>query len=263
MARARNIKPGFFTNDALGELPPLARLLFAGLWTLCDRKGRMEDRPKKIKAEVLPYDDCDPGALLQQLHDAGFIQRYDLAGTQYIQVCKFERHQNPHLKEAQSTIPAPCEHSASTVQVPNDTLPKQDQAGLIQSLESLSLYCVEGVEAPPRAARATRKCPDSFHVTQELFEWAILEAPGVALEIETAKLRDHTFKNPIADWPGAWRNWMRRALEHKAGSGKSFRERDADVTFAAVSNWTGGLIGELPNNIITMEPCYGTATAIR
>ena len=31
MARARNIKPGFFDNEILGELPALTRLLFIGL----------------------------------------------------------------------------------------------------------------------------------------------------------------------------------------------------------------------------------------
>jgi hypothetical protein len=59
MARARNIKPGFFANDVLAEIDPLGRLLFAGLWTIADREGRLEDRIKKIKAQILPYDDCD------------------------------------------------------------------------------------------------------------------------------------------------------------------------------------------------------------
>lgn len=50
MAGARNIKPGFFTNDVLAACDQLARLLFAGLWTVADRAGRLEDRPKRIKA---------------------------------------------------------------------------------------------------------------------------------------------------------------------------------------------------------------------
>jgi len=48
MARSRNIKPGFFRNEMLAECSPLARLLFAGLWCLADRFGRLEDRPKRI-----------------------------------------------------------------------------------------------------------------------------------------------------------------------------------------------------------------------
>ena len=112
MARARNIKPGFFDNEILGELPALTRLLFIGLWCLADREGRLQDRPKRIKKELLGYDDVtadDVDAMLQQLNDNGFIQRYEIAGEQYIQVTNFLKHQNPHCKEQASVIPAPGE----------------------------------------------------------------------------------------------------------------------------------------------------------
>jgi hypothetical protein len=125
MARARNIKPGFFINDELAELEPLARILFAGLWCIADREGRLEDRPKKIKAEVLPYDDCDVDKFLNDLQEHGFIIRYEVDGNRYIQVVNFNKHQNPHVKEAASIIPpppnnepAPEKHCASTVQEP-------------------------------------------------------------------------------------------------------------------------------------------------
>lgn len=108
MARARNIKPSFFTNDILAECSPLARLLFIGLWNIADREGRLEDRPKKIKAEVLPYDECDPIALCDELENRQFIIRYESNNNKYIQVLNFTKHQNPHMKEAASTIPAPC-----------------------------------------------------------------------------------------------------------------------------------------------------------
>jgi len=39
----------------------LARLLYPGLWMLADREGRLEDRPLRIKAEILPYDTCPRG----------------------------------------------------------------------------------------------------------------------------------------------------------------------------------------------------------
>lgn len=77
MARARNIKPGFFANEDLAECEPLARLLFAGLWCLADREGRLEDRPKRIRAELLPYDMCDADSLLNQLQARGGAVRQD------------------------------------------------------------------------------------------------------------------------------------------------------------------------------------------
>lgn len=131
MARSRNIKPGFFTNDVLGELPALTRLLFAGIWTLCDREGRLEDRPKKIRAEVLPYDACDPEAMLQDLEKHGFILRYNVGDIKAIQVVAWDKHQNPHVKEAPSTIPAPDKSGASTVQAPDEQSPEPERAGLI------------------------------------------------------------------------------------------------------------------------------------
>ncbi len=106
MARARNIKPGFFLNDELAEIEPLGRLLFIGLWQIADREGRIEDRPKKIKAAVLPYDECNVDKLLHDLHNAQFIIRYQVDGQNYIQIANFSKHQNPHPKEAASIIPA-------------------------------------------------------------------------------------------------------------------------------------------------------------
>jgi hypothetical protein len=116
MARARNIKPGFFLNDLLAEIEPLGRLLFAGLWTIADREGRLEDRPKKIKAAVLPYDDCDVDHLLNELSKRDFIIRYEVNGEKYIQIVKWEKHQNPHYKEVKSEIPPYINHNENVNQ---------------------------------------------------------------------------------------------------------------------------------------------------
>lgn len=76
MARIRTIKPEFFKNEQLAELPAMSRLLFIGLWTLADRAGRLEDRPKRIKADVFPYDNMDVEKALNDLQSKGFIIRY-------------------------------------------------------------------------------------------------------------------------------------------------------------------------------------------
>ncbi|PZU55889.1 MAG: hypothetical protein DI561_00685 [Thauera sp.] len=116
--RARNLKPAFFKNELLAEVAPLGRILFAGLWCAADRAGRLEDRPRKLKAEILPYDDCNVDELLDELDRRGFILRYEVGGTRYIQVVNFARHQNPHKAERPSIIPAPCQSGACTVQAP-------------------------------------------------------------------------------------------------------------------------------------------------
>lgn len=72
-------------------------------------------------------------------------------------------------------------------------------------------------ETEPRKSRPSRKCPESFSITEDLNSWATEHGIG-NLSSETDKFRDHTFKNPITDWKGAWRNWMRRAWESRPQS---------------------------------------------
>jgi hypothetical protein len=107
MARARNIKPGFFKNELLVELPFEHRLLFVGLWTLADRAGRLEDRPVRVKMELFPADDVNVNAGLDALSDKGFILRYEVAGCKYIQILAWDKHQVPHVRESASVIPGP------------------------------------------------------------------------------------------------------------------------------------------------------------
>lgn len=99
MARARNIKPSFFTNDELSELEPLARLLFIGMWTIADYKGCFEYKPKRVKVQLLPYDDCDVDQLAINLDKSGFISIYSVHDQLYVKVLNFDKHQNPHKNE--------------------------------------------------------------------------------------------------------------------------------------------------------------------
>lgn len=105
MARARNIKPGLFKNELLVEQPLFVRLLFIGLWTLADREGRLEDRPKRIKLELFPYDNEDTDAALKTLAECGFIDRYEACGKKVIQITNFLKHQTPHGTEKDSELP--------------------------------------------------------------------------------------------------------------------------------------------------------------
>ena len=108
--RVRLLHPGFFTNEHLAALPYEARLLYAGLWGLADRDGRLEDRPPRIKIQLFPFDALDVNRLLAQLVDAGFIRRYEVDGWRCIVIPSFARHQKPHLREQASKLPAPPQH---------------------------------------------------------------------------------------------------------------------------------------------------------
>lgn len=105
MARARNIKPGFFKNEELVELPFEDRLLFIGLWTLADCRGVLEHRPKRIKMELFPADDVDVPASLERLAERGLIRIYEHHGVRAISIPKFLQHQNPHNREKPLPLP--------------------------------------------------------------------------------------------------------------------------------------------------------------
>lgn len=114
MARSRNIKPAFFQDDRLGELSIYARMAFIGLWTLADFKGCLEFRPKMLKVQILPYDECDIEEIINSLDKARFIRYYVVCGKKYIKIVNFEKHQNPHKNErdAGSEIPDFNENNA-------------------------------------------------------------------------------------------------------------------------------------------------------
>ena len=107
MSRARNIKPGFFKNEHLADLPFSTNLLFIGLWTLADRDGRLEDRPRRIKIEIFPCKDVDVDAELEVLFKLGFLTRYENDEGKFIEITAFKKHQNPHYSEKKSVIRPP------------------------------------------------------------------------------------------------------------------------------------------------------------
>ena len=97
MASTRIIKPEFFLDDRLAELSPLERLAFIGMWTIADDDGAMVNRPKRLKVQILPYDECDFRSILERLETCGFIAFFggeteDL----FISIIDFEFHQNLH-----------------------------------------------------------------------------------------------------------------------------------------------------------------------
>lgn len=107
MSRIRSLKPGFFTDADLAEVPALHRILFAGLWCQADREGRLEDKPRELKVKILPFDQLDVHQALDDLHRRGFILRYQVDGRRLIWVVAFKDHQRPHKDEKASEIPAP------------------------------------------------------------------------------------------------------------------------------------------------------------
>lgn len=215
MARARNIKPGFFTNDVLAECSALSRILFQGLWCHADREGRLEDRPRRLKAEILPYDECDIESLLSQLSDRGFIIRYSHGSDRFIQVVNFVKHQNPHVKESESTIPAPCLSGASQEQAEKEP----EQAGLIPDSLNLIPDSLQEQSAPdqPENKKTTAtasRLPADWIPSDDDIKFCESERKDLNPGVVADRFRDYWIAQPGAkgrklDWPATWRNWVR------------------------------------------------------
>lgn len=170
MARSRNIKPGLFKNEILGESDPIYSLLFVGLWTIADKEGRLEYRPKKIKAEIFPYRfDLDVSLALAWLKHESFITVYGIDEDSYIQINNWRKHQLPHHKETDSTIPSLDEikkikqkQKLAQDQAKLEATTSQDQAKQIASCPTDSLNLIPdslnpSVEACPKHGTLTEK----------------------------------------------------------------------------------------------------------
>lgn len=56
MSRTRLIRPEFFADERMARLSVTTRLVYIGLWTLCDDAGYFELRPPQIAVELFPWD---------------------------------------------------------------------------------------------------------------------------------------------------------------------------------------------------------------
>jgi hypothetical protein len=214
MARSRNIKPGFFLNEDLVELPFSTRLLFIGLWTIADREGRLEDRPKKIKMAIFPADNVDVEMGLSELHRAGMILRYVVDNERYIFIPGFVKHQNPHVHEQASVIPAPDQHSTSTVVatpltsslIPDSPLPITDSPN-----------------KRSKKSKPATTIPGDFKITDSMRKWAKDNCPSLNIDYETKKFKERCAAKgtEYKDWAAGWRTQMLNAEEWSTEKPKS------------------------------------------
>jgi hypothetical protein len=215
MARARNIKPSYFKNEELAECEPLARILYAGLWTICDRDGRLEDRPARIKAEVLPYDVCNIDALLDQLDDHNFILRYEIADQCCIQITTWSKHARPHKDEVSYGLPEIPEDFARSRKI------FRPLALNASSLNASSLNAEE-TPLPPKGALA----PQEF-----LTAWNAVPAFCACKGLTGKRLRSFQARARERDWVNSWR----AALE-KAGT-SPFCRGENERGWRATADW--------------------------
>jgi hypothetical protein len=100
MARKRFISPGLWENEEALALTDAALRVWIGIWSVSDRNGVFEWRPRKWVFRFAPRSVEDPEAVFQQLLDAGFVARFEAQGNGYGFCIKWTKHQDPHIYEA-------------------------------------------------------------------------------------------------------------------------------------------------------------------
>jgi len=214
MARTRSIKPSFFKNEHLAECEPMARLLFAGLWTLADASGRLECRPLRIKAELFPYDNCDILSLLGQLEDRGFIVAYRVGDTNFLEIPKFTEHQRCHPSEQPNGIPAA--ETGEIVKFHGEPLKKTAVCAFNPSTFNPSTSNPLGAPSKP-ATRSGSKPADPLRWSAESGWEGITDAdhaewsqayPAADLPVELAKATQWLKANEKKAKKSNWRRWL-------------------------------------------------------
>jgi len=95
MARIRTIKPEFWQNEQLAELPEHARLLAIALLNHSDDEGYFTASPQLVRAACFPFEEHSKNVLrsIQDLSSVGYIEVLDCGGKAVGRVCKFLEHQ--------------------------------------------------------------------------------------------------------------------------------------------------------------------------
>ncbi|RWA55316.1 hypothetical protein AU476_07350 [Cupriavidus sp. UYMSc13B] len=106
MARIRTIKPDFWTDEKIVELPFEARLFFIGTWNFADDNGNLQRSARKLKMQIFPADSIDCEPVIQHLLALGMLTEYSVNGDSYLHIVGFERHQVINRK-SKSAIPLP------------------------------------------------------------------------------------------------------------------------------------------------------------
>jgi len=218
MARTRNIKPGFFKNEDVASCDPVARLLFAGLWTLADADGRMEYRPLRIKAELFAYDSFDIVPMFGQLVARGLVVVYQVGDGTYLEIPRVRLHQRCHPSEASEGFPS-CEdgqavnfHGEQLFPVANCALPSFPS---LSSFPSSNPSTSSALSTPQPRRRSKPADPlrwsadngwegitDADHA-----EWS-KAYPAADLPVELAKAHQWLKANPKKATKSSWRRWI-------------------------------------------------------
>jgi hypothetical protein len=105
MPRIRSIKPDFWTDEKIVELPMPERLFFIGTWNFADDFGNLPRSPQKLKMQIFPADVIDVEPLVRSLITHGLLTEYSVKGSLYLHINGFRKHQRINRPSKDGLVP--------------------------------------------------------------------------------------------------------------------------------------------------------------
>lgn len=164
MAEKRMISKSISISERVNMLPDVFdMLLFTWIIPHTDDFGRLTGSPAKVKALVVPMLDKSFKEIersLQNLHEAKLVIWYQVDGDKYIQVIKFDQHQQGLHKRTRSKLPEPPD-SDSVIPELSGNFP-----GIPPELKGTELNRTEekGTEEPPSASQLIIKLINKYNI---------------------------------------------------------------------------------------------------
>lgn len=221
--RIRTIKPEFFLHEELFDLEeetglPI-RVAFAGLWCAADREGRFLWKIRRLKSQILPYDDCDFSRVLHALTTRGLVVKYASGDEEFGWIPNFTKHQMINNREKESDLPEPPESAK--------------QAGLTRAprVEDASSTPLEYAQAEGKGREQGKesvskgKSPRRKFKSPTLAEWTdYAQTLDPAFDAVAAAAAWNHYeavgwkvgRNPMKDWKAACRTCHGRWLDQSA-----------------------------------------------
>jgi hypothetical protein len=107
MARIRTIKPEFWTDEKLGPMSPVTRLVFLGLISMADDMGRVVHNVKMVDAFVFPWTDDTCADAIETLCEAGRLRSgLTASGQRVLEIAHWKKHQKIDKPNMASALPA-------------------------------------------------------------------------------------------------------------------------------------------------------------
>lgn len=162
MPRIRTIKPEFWTDPVMVQLSPIARLFYIGTWNfaLCDQ-GHLEDDPLRLKLQILPAENADVAAIIEELVQCDRLRRVQVDEGKFLHIHTLSDHQRV---DGRWTPRCPvCTHEASR-ELPEThaslTEPHANSRGLTAGKESKGKESKGrvGADAPPPRPEVVALC---------------------------------------------------------------------------------------------------------